>query len=90
ALRQMRRAPGFTLAALATLVLGIGAAVTIASVVRAVVFEPLPFAEPDRVVFPEMLTPDEQRFSIAEAVFLDWQREVRSFEETAAIHVRSG
>lgn len=89
-LRQLRRAPGFAMAALATLVLGIGAAVTIASVVRAVVFEPLPFAEPERVVFPEMLTPEGERFAISEPVFLDWRREVESFEATGAIAIQSG
>lgn len=86
AVRQLRRAPGFASTALLTLMLGIGAAVTIASVVRAVVFEPLPFAEPERVVFPGMLTPEGQPFAVSEAVFLDWRREVGSFRGVAALH----
>ena len=84
--RQLRRQPGFTATALLTLALGIGAAVTIASVVRAVVFEPLPLAEPERVVFPEMVTPDGRRFSVAEAVFPEWREQTRAFEEMAALH----
>ena len=84
ALRQALRAPGFAATAVLTLLLGIGAAVTIASVVGAVVFEPLPFAEPDDVVFAEMLTPDGDRFSVSEAVFLDWRDEVASFDDVAA------
>lgn len=90
ALRQLRRAPGFGLTAVVTLVLGIGAAVTIASVVRAVVFDPLPFGEPERIAYAEMLTPEGQRFSVSEAVFVDWRRDVRSFEGAAAIQLLSG
>lgn len=88
--RQIRRAPGFGATALATLMLGIGAAITIASVVRAVVFEPLPFAEPNRVVSLEMLTPEGSRFSVSEPFFVGLRRDVRSFEATAASYVRSG
>lgn len=46
--------------AIATLMLGVGATVTIVSVVDAVVFEPLPFSEPGQVVFASMLTPEER------------------------------
>lgn len=90
ALRQAFRAPGFALTAVLTLLLGIGAAVTIASVVGAVVFEPLPFAEPEEVVYLEMLTPEGDLFSVSEAVFLDWQRDVASFDGVAGLHVRGG
>ena len=86
-LRQLRRQPGFTATALLTLTLGIGAAVTIASVVRTVVLDPLPFADPDRIVFPEMLTPDGQPFSVAEAAYPDWRTQAQSFDEMAAGHV---
>ncbi|MDX1646279.1 MAG: ABC transporter permease [Longimicrobiales bacterium] len=90
ALRQLRRAPGFGLTAVATLLLGIGGAVTIASVVDAVVFEPLPFRDPDAVVFADMRTPEGRPFSVAEATFLDWRREVGSFDGVAALHTVSG
>ena len=48
--RILWRAPGFTLAALATLAIGIGATAAIFSVVRTVMLEPLPYREPGRVV----------------------------------------
>lgn len=50
ALRQCRRQPSFTLAAVLTLALGIGATTAIYSVVHAVLLKPLPAANPDRVL----------------------------------------
>lgn len=49
--RGLRLAPGFTLAALATLALGVGAVTAIFSVTHALLVEPLPFRDPSRLVF---------------------------------------
>ena len=89
-LRQLVRAPGFALTALLTLTLGVGATTTIVSVVDAVVLEPLPFGDPERVVLAEMVTPSGDPFSVAEPTFLDWQDRTRSFDGMAALSSRSG
>ncbi len=53
ALRQLRRAPGFAAITIATLALGIGAAVAVFSVIDATLLRPLPYARQDRIVAPD-------------------------------------
>ncbi|HTM01882.1 MAG TPA: ABC transporter permease [Vicinamibacterales bacterium] len=58
AFRGLWRHPRFALIAIATLAVGVGANVAIYSVVRAVLLRPLPYAEPDRLVFVSEVVPD--------------------------------
>lgn len=88
--RMLRKSPGFTLVAMLTLALGIGANTAMFSVVRGVVLAPLPYFQPDRLV---MVLESNQRFAqdaISYPNFVDWQRSARSFEQMAAIMLQQG
>ncbi len=85
--RLLTKAPGFTAVALVTLALGIGAATSIFSVVDAVVFKPLPFREPDRVLVIWEKNPSLNRFRMAVAVgnFREWSQQARMVEGIAGL-----
>jgi putative ABC transport system permease protein len=85
ALRSLRRAPAFTLAAVATLALGIGANTAIFSAVNGVLLHPLAYPDPDRlvVVWGRHTTIGRETASLPD--FLDWRAEARSFETLAAM-----
>ena len=82
--RQLRAAPGFTLVAILTLALGIGATSAIFSVINGVLLKPLPFKNPDGIVNVFELVPYYGRFSVAPANFIDWRQQNRVFERIAA------
>jgi predicted permease len=85
ALRTLRKSPGFTLTALLTLAVGIGANTAIFSTINAVLLRPLPYRDPGRLV---MLWTDDPKHDIhQEGVsypnFADWRRMNQSFEDMA-------
>jgi hypothetical protein len=84
ALRQLRRSPGFTLAAVLTLALGIGANTAIFSVVDGVLLRPLPFSEPDRLVMAWGYHRVIGRETVSLPDYLDW-RSAAGFEQLAAV-----
>jgi putative ABC transport system permease protein len=85
-LRVLRRSPGFTAAALVTLAVGIGATSAIFGVVRAVMLEPLPYREPDRIVAVwETSRGGASRNVIAPANFVAWRERTRTLEHLGMI-----
>src|SRR5258708_17240795 len=85
ALRQLRKTPGFTIAAVSILTLGIGANTAIFSAVYAVLLRPLPFKEADRLVFIRKQNPSRgwSNNPISPPEILDWRAPNRAFEDVA-------
>jgi putative ABC transport system permease protein len=83
ALRQLRKNPGFTLLAILTLALGIGAATAIFSVVYGVLLRPLPYPRPDRIVAVFEVTSKGLPSRLADPNFDDFRDQSRSFEAIA-------
>jgi predicted permease len=85
-LRMLRRSPGFTCVAVATLALGIAANTTIFSVVSAILLKAPPVTDPDRVMI--VLRTGPRDFDPVSAPdFIDWRDQSKVFEEMAAADV---
>lgn len=82
-LRQLRRNRGFTVVAVITLALGIGATTAMFSVVNGVLLKPLPYSNPNRVMLLYSATRTFSVSSVSYPDFLDWQRMNRSFTALA-------
>jgi putative ABC transport system permease protein len=82
--RMLAKKPGLTFVAVLTLALGIGANTAIFSVVNAVLLRPLPYAQPDRLVFAFRMQPPILRGPISRPDFLEWQAQNQSFQTMAA------
>jgi putative ABC transport system permease protein len=86
AIRSLRRSPGFTIIALLTLALGIGANTAIFSFVNGVLLKPLPYRDPHGIVMVWEKPPGGDRNGISTLNFLDWKNQNSVFEHMAAIN----
>ncbi|MEP7084193.1 MAG: ABC transporter permease, partial [Betaproteobacteria bacterium] len=84
AFRQLRSAPAFTLVAVLTLALGIGANSAIFALVDATLLRPLPYGEPDRLVTIWETAATTNRGFASPPDMLDWDARSRTFEKIAA------
>jgi putative ABC transport system permease protein len=85
--RQLWKSPGFTLVAVATLALGIGATTAIFSVVDGVVLRPLPFRAPEGLVRAYFVSPQgEKQAAFSVANFLDWRAASHTLADATAHH----
>lgn len=92
ATRGLRSSPAFTIVALATLALGIGANTALFSVVRAVLLEPLPFTAPDRLVrvWHSNTRGGIERGAFSEPDFVDLQKENKLAESVGGYFFADG
>src|SRR5829696_246460 len=88
-LRMLVKHPGVTAIAVLTLALGIGANTAIFSVVNAVLLNPLPYREPDRVLSLWENVPTHGRWRVSPANFFDWKKQNTVFEDVVAFGAAS-
>jgi putative ABC transport system permease protein len=82
--RMLMKHPGFTVIAVLTLALGIGANTAIFSVVNAVLLRPLPFAEPEQLVWLGGWLGNDKEQGVTPADFLDYREQSQNFAQLAA------
>jgi predicted permease len=86
AARQLRKSPGFALTAILTLALGIGANTAVFSVINTILFHPLPYEDPSRLVLVSESLPKlgKGEVGVSAAEYVDYQQQSRAFSQTAA------
>ena len=86
-MRMLRKSPGFVIPAVFILALGLGGTVSIATLLNTLLFQPLPYADADRIVtvWQQPTERPDEREDVAPANFIDWRERSRSFESMAAV-----
>ena len=79
-LRWLRKNPGFTLLAVLMLAVGIGVNTAMFSVINAVLLQPLPYPEPDRIVWMNESGPEVANRHVSYPNFVDWRARNSVFE----------
>jgi putative ABC transport system permease protein len=85
ALRRLKNNPGFTVVAVLTLALGIGANTAMFSIVNAVLIRPLPYRDPQRLMLLAEHWPQFPRLSLSYLNYKDWRDQSHSFEAVGAV-----
>ena len=84
-LRWLRKNPGFTLLAVLMLAVGIGVNTAMFSVINAVLLQPLPYTEADRIVWMNESGPEVANRWVSYPNFLDWRNRTQSFEAMSTL-----
>jgi macrolide transport system ATP-binding/permease protein len=77
AVRQLVKNPGFSLTVIVVLALGMGASVAIFAFVNAALLQPLPYANPGRLMAVSESSRESPRWPLSYADYLDWQQILR-------------
>jgi putative ABC transport system permease protein len=93
-IRVLVAKPGFTLVAVLTIALGIGANTAIFSVINSVLLQPLPFDEPDRLTLMWTTTEEDANAAVSWMDFVDWREQAEGYEGVAVFrrenHILTG
>jgi len=84
-IRGLKNNPGFTLVAVLTLALGIGANSAMFSIINGVLLRPLPYSDPQNLVLLSESWPQFPRLSLSYENYKDWRDQSRSFEAIGAV-----
>jgi putative ABC transport system permease protein len=90
-LRTLRKSPGFTVTAVLSLALAIGASTAVFSIVNSTLLRPLPYKEPERLVaiWETVRRQEVERRGASYPDYQDWRAQSQSFENIAVIKVAS-